>query len=234
MAETAAVRRQEVPGALRSAKPKPPRRGRRSGGLTSDIQEIDDAITMRTTPARRGELLAELGPPGRTHEPAAKEWDFDPVESLWPDASTGPTPLLLDWPSRRGPVLIFAHATNDWLQEARTPSQILTGTPRGPRNSCRSRERLNSFRTPSSALRTQGDPVALMRRRTARRGFWGAKWRAGSVSDRSSPPRRPLTRPGPSGPDPVRLFGAAWAFATAEVAPGDDRCPNHPGAPRSW
>jgi hypothetical protein len=42
---------------------------------------------------------------------------------------------------------------------------------------------------------------------------------------------RPLTRRGPSGPDPVRLFGAAWTSAlAAEDAPGDDRHPNHPDA----
>jgi len=43
-------------------------------------------------------------------------------------ASLSPTldPSALDWPARRGPVWIFANATNDWLQEARTPSQRLT------------------------------------------------------------------------------------------------------------
>jgi len=45
--------------------------------LRGDLEDSAPS-QLSETPARRGELYAELGQPGRTPIQANKEWDFDP------------------------------------------------------------------------------------------------------------------------------------------------------------
>jgi hypothetical protein len=153
------------------------------------------------TPARRGELLAELGQPGRTHLQATKEWDN---RSRWiPMARcvASPTPCALDWPPRRGPVHNATSHTRQGVgpspaEAARTPSQALTGTMRrrGSRSdptgvSIPLRRRLPWPVTPRGGRSRRFEETAYGTER-----FLGRDLRHG---------RRPLTRHGSSGPDPV-------------------------------
>lgn len=59
--------------------------------LPSAILEINDAITMRTTPARRGELLAELG-----HARANARTGHEGVGHPIPTNPFGPMRRMLD------------------------------------------------------------------------------------------------------------------------------------------
>jgi len=129
-----------------------------------------------------------------------------------------PTPLALDWPPRPGPVHpAHAHTrpTIARLWAARTPSQARTGPMR-----CRGRR---PDPTGVSIPRRRRRPWPVTPRGGRARRFEETAYGTERFLGRGlRHGRRPLTRQGTSGPDPVWLFGAAWASRSG-VKTGDDR-----------
>jgi hypothetical protein len=186
------------------------------------IRGAADATTMRTTPARPGELLAEPGPPGRTLKPATEEWDPSPIDPFGPMRQQARPRRLRIGPrvavrcdiracvgttAAGGP---HAEPTTNRDDAADRPSTERTGS-RFPAAS------RSTAVTPQGDRSRHSDGTACGTERFLGRG---ARHR-----------RRPLPRPGSSGPDPGRRFGAAWASASADDVPGDDRCRTIPVQP---
>ena len=120
-------------------------------------------------------------------------------------------------------------------QAARTPSQALTGTMRRTdRHSERTGSRFPAV-SRSAAVTPRGDRSCRFDETACGTERFLGRDVASRERQRPVSTTTPSAHPaGSSGPDPIRLFGAAWASPSREDAPGDDRCPNHPGAPRSW
>ena len=115
-----------------------------------------------------------------------------------------------------------------------------TGCPHAePSTNCDDAARRPTFERTGSRFPAASRPAAVTPRGDRSRRFDETAYGTERFLGRSEPEARatgfhccrPLARQGHSGPDPVKLFGAAWASAAAKDAPGDDRCLNHPGAP---
>jgi hypothetical protein len=195
--------------------------------------KVNDERTVnesrRTHRPGAGSCRPNWGSQGERSRRPARSGTLDPDESLWPAASHARPRWL--WIGLRAvdPVLELNNATarnQSPAEVARTPSQARTGTmrPCGSRPdptgvSIPLRRRLLKTVTPRGGRSRRFDETAYGTER-----FLGRDLRHD---------RRPFTRPWSSGPDPVKLFGAAWAsWPMHEDASGDDRKPNHPGANR--